>query len=329
MQNINIGQRYNVIIEANEPTSSYWMRALPQLSCSSNQNTGLGNANAVVQYAGASSLLPTSTVTNYTDSCQDEPEGSLVPVVVKAVDSTSFAAQASTLPLNIERVLLSTNDTVFRWTLNGISQDIDWANPTIAQVVAGNDTFPTVKDVITLTQPNTWFFWIIQNQFFVPHPLHLHGHDFSLLGQGAGTFDVTTNFDDLNFVNPPRRDVAILLASGWTVIAFQTDNPGAWLMHCHIAWHVGEGLSLQFLELPSQAASTYDSFVNGEAFQDTCKNWVAYEESPANEYTKDDSGLKKRNMDGFSDVKRHAHSHKHRSQLRHRAWHDSAMHSYD
>ena len=111
-----------------------------------------------------------------------------------------------------------------------MSEDIDWANPTIAQVVSGNDSFPAVKDVITLTQSNVWTFWIIQNQFFVPHPMHLHGHDFSLLGQGPGTFDVTANFGDLNFVNPPRRDVAILLASGWTVIAFKTDNPGAWLM---------------------------------------------------------------------------------------------------
>jgi L-ascorbate oxidase len=226
LQNINIGQRYVVTVEANQPTSNYWMRSIAQVACSKNQNSGLSNADAIVQYTGASSLLPTSTYANYTDSCEDEPQTSLVPIVVKSVDSTSFAAQASTISLNIARVALSTNDTVFRWTLSGISQDIDLANPTVAQVVAGNDTFPVVKDVITLTQPNTWFFWIVQNQFFVPHPLHLHGHDFSLLGQGSGTFDVTTNLHDLNFVNPPRRDVAILLASGWTVLPFQTDNPG-------------------------------------------------------------------------------------------------------
>jgi FtsP/CotA-like multicopper oxidase with cupredoxin domain len=38
----------------------------------------------------------------------------------------------------------------------------------------------------------------------------------------------------LNFDNPPRRDVAMLPANGWMVIAFQADNPGAWLLHCHV-----------------------------------------------------------------------------------------------
>lgn len=50
----------------------------------------------------------------------------------------------------------------------------------------------------------------------------------------------------LQYTNPPRRDVAMLPApagppgggppatGGWLVISFLTDNPGAWLMHCHI-----------------------------------------------------------------------------------------------
>jgi FtsP/CotA-like multicopper oxidase with cupredoxin domain len=28
--------------------------------------------------------------------------------------------------------------------------------------------------------------------------------------------------------------VAMLPGGGWLVIGFITDNPGAWLMHCHI-----------------------------------------------------------------------------------------------
>lgn len=71
----------------------------------------------------------------------------------------------------------------------------------------------------------------------VPHPIHLHGHDFYLLGQtngsNTGTF-TAADIPRLNFVNPPRRDVAMLPASAWIVIAFDTDNPGAWLMHCHV-----------------------------------------------------------------------------------------------
>lgn len=63
------------------------------------------------------------------------------------------------------------------------------------------------------------------------HPMHLHGHDFYVLGSGQGNFSSPSQ---LNFVNPTRRDVAMLPANGWLVLAFETINPGAWLMHCHI-----------------------------------------------------------------------------------------------
>lgn len=154
--NINIGQRYEVVIEANQPTANYWARAIIQTSCGKNQNSGLGNANAVVQYAGAGSVLPTSTYANYTDACEDEPATSLVPVVAKSVDSTGFAAQASALPVNIERVNLTSNDTVFRWTLNGMSQDIDWANPTIAQVCSNRSFQKPVGGQFANCWVNRW-----------------------------------------------------------------------------------------------------------------------------------------------------------------------------
>jgi FtsP/CotA-like multicopper oxidase with cupredoxin domain len=54
-----------------------------------------------------------------------------------------------------------------------------------------------------------------------PHPIHLHGHDFLVLGSSdSGTFNLATDQAKLNFVNPMRRDVAMLPA-GWLVIAFQ------------------------------------------------------------------------------------------------------------
>lgn len=65
----------------------------------------------------------------------------------------------------------------------------------------------------------------------MPHPIHLHGHDFYLLGTGSGVFSDPAV---LKYSNPMRRDVAMLPANGWLVIGFVTDNPGAWLMHCHI-----------------------------------------------------------------------------------------------
>jgi len=89
---------------------------------------------------------------------------------------------------------------------------------------------------------------------------------------------------NLNFVNPTRRDVAFLPGQGWIVIAFPADNPGAWLMHCHIAWHISQGLGVQFLE------SKGSINMPGSDWDNTCTNWNKYYSgNPA--YLQIDSGL--------------------------------------
>lgn len=80
------------------------------------------------------------------------------------------------------------------------------------------------------------------------HPIHMHGHDFVILGRGEDTYNEATDPLTFNYHNPPRRDVAFLPIGGWLAIAFQSDNPGVWLLHCHIAWHASSGLALQILE---------------------------------------------------------------------------------
>ena len=54
-------------------------------------------------------------------------------------------------------------------------------------------------------------------------------------------------------------------------------------MHCHIAWHVSDGLAVQFLEAKDQSP------LGDAAWQQTCSKWNEYVEDP--EYPKTDSGL--------------------------------------
>ena len=89
----------------------------------------------------------------------------------------------------------------------------------------------------------------------------------------------------LSLDNPARRDTATLPASGYLVLAFLTDNPGAWLMHCHIGWHTEEGLALQFIERQDDITALIDA----TTLQDTCTTWVDYQ--TANDIVEDDSGL--------------------------------------
>ena len=116
------------------------------------------------------------------------------------------------------------------------------------------------------------------------HPIHLHGHDFWVLAQTTGIFDGTTS--SFNTANPPRRDVATLPGNGYLAIAFKLDNPGAWLVHCHIAWHASEGLSLEFVEDQSDIAVT---MADADIFMDQCSTWSNYTVNEV--YPQDDSGI--------------------------------------
>lgn len=287
---INIGQRYDVIIEANQPVSSYWLRAMVG-PCSKNANNGLGSiANGVIAYSGASSALPTTKPVSITNTCADEPASSLVPIVPTTVDSNSFASQVSALPAGPSS-LTTANSTVFRWTLNGISEVANWSDPTLLDISSGQNNQTKAANIITLPNANAWVYFVVESQMPFQHPFHIHGHDFFVLGSGQGTYSAS-QFSTLNFKNPVRRDVATLPASGWLVIAFQTDNPGAWLLHCHIAWHVSEGLSVQFLESPSLIPGLYPV---SSAMVNTCSNWKKYVASgPV--YPQSDSGLKRRHL---------------------------------
>lgn len=65
----------------------------------------------------------------------------------------------------------------------------------------------------------------------------------------------------------------MLPAAGYLVIAFKADNPGVWLMHCHIGWHTEEGFALQFVEQQDLIAPLY----NATALEDSCKAWETYQ----------------------------------------------------
>jgi hypothetical protein len=126
--------------------------------------------------------------------------------------------------------------------------------------------------MIVLPTRDEWFYLLITEAGPpVPHPIHLHGHDYYVLGSGAGAYDGT----GLNLNNPPRRDTALLPGGGWLMLAWQADNPGTWLMHCHIGWHTLEGFALQFLELEDEIMST-PGVVDEKQLLDTCANWNSY-----------------------------------------------------
>ncbi|KAK8592163.1 hypothetical protein V6N13_062749 [Hibiscus sabdariffa] len=79
------------------------------------------------------------------------------------------------------------------------------------------------------------------------HPIHLHGYDFYIIAEGFGNFNPKTDTSKFNLVDPPMRNTVGVPVNGWAVIRFVADNPGVWLMHCHLDVHINWGLAMAFL----------------------------------------------------------------------------------
>jgi len=60
------------------------------------------------------------------------------------------------------------------------------------------------------------------------HPLHLHGFNFFVVGQGFGNFDPNKDPANFNLVDPVERNTVGVPSGGWVAIRFLADNPG-WL----------------------------------------------------------------------------------------------------
>lgn len=256
--NIGIGQRYDIIVNANQTASNYWLRAIPQVACSDNDNGD--NIKGIVTYSTVSVADPTTDAYVYVDGCDDET-ANIVPYLALNAGAED---NEDDFDITVGQV-----GSVFKWFVSDTTFLSEWDNPSLLQVWNNETSFTTQEHVISLPDANTWTYFVISTALGVTHPIHLHGHDFYVLAQDSGTYSDSTV---LNTVNPPRRDVAMLPASGYLVLAFITDNPGAWLMHCHIGWHTAEGFALQLVERQSEIAATLDF----ETLNSTCSAWDAY-----------------------------------------------------
>lgn len=88
---------------------------------------------------------------------------------------------------------------------------------------------------------------VVTNDDDMEHPMHLHGHEFQLIARGSGTWNGDTSAVP-QF--PLVRDTATTPASGYLVIRFQANNPGVWMFHCHIEFHIVAGMMVTIIESP-------------------------------------------------------------------------------
>lgn len=100
------------------------------------------------------------------------------------------------------------------------------------------------------------------------HPFHLHGHVFQMVGRGEGVYTGNTSSVTWLLDNPPQRDTIRVDGEGFSIIRFRADNPGIWMFHCHIDWHLESGLAALFITAPDVAQ---ERMTLPQAFKDICE----------------------------------------------------------
>jgi len=101
---IAIGQRYMVIIEADQPNATYWLRTWPQDSCSGHSaNNGTGIASAYVRYESAPDIMPTSTSVFIDKACDDEFDN-IEPYLLVDIDQSGFSDAKARETMNVSHV---------------------------------------------------------------------------------------------------------------------------------------------------------------------------------------------------------------------------------
>lgn len=185
-------------------------------------------------------------------------------VVLEHADTTSFPPKfPQPAPSPSQTFFLTTGNVknIYTWALNAtpFSHDaFDHGTPLLY-------TPPTLSNgngnITIVTQNETWIdlIFLVPNLSSPPHPMHKHGNRAFILGEGEGNFtwpDVASAAaarpELFNLVNPSYRDGFVTPPSSrqptWLAVRYQVENPGAWMLHCHMQSHLSGGMAVVILD---------------------------------------------------------------------------------
>ncbi|KAL4880214.1 multicopper oxidase-domain-containing protein [Aspergillus karnatakaensis] len=248
------GSRYSVLVELKQNSSNgeYTIRAA---------NTGLNqiiNGTAVMSYranranrSGQRPSLPyitefgspTSAKTTFLD------EASVIPFPIALPSSTV----SQTIILNVGHYHAS-----YRWQLGNSSFPLNYEEVQPALFNTSAIPFPYVASTLNDTWVDIIFNLTSGGQ--PPHPMHKHSNKFFVIGQGNTPFIYSSVAEavevipqNFNFEHPQIRDTfSTPIAAGplgtWLAVRYFVENPGPFLVHCHLQMHQAGGMALALMD---------------------------------------------------------------------------------
>jgi FtsP/CotA-like multicopper oxidase with cupredoxin domain len=110
------------------------------------------------------------------------------------------------------------------WTVNGKAMDHG----------ANGQDHRRIPPTWALKRGTTAVF-ALKNDTVFDHPIHLHGHTFRVLSRNGA-----------KLAAPLLTDTILMAQQETAEIAFVADNPGDWMLHCHILEHQEAGMGAVF-----------------------------------------------------------------------------------
>ncbi|KAH9484506.1 Laccase [Psilocybe cubensis] len=242
------GQRYSVVIVANQPIGNYWIRAQRGVVQGNVDPFEGGLNSAILRYKGAEEVepvpipyIPPNRVLRETElHALIDPEAPGKPEQDGGDVNLHFS-----ITYDEKTKMFLTNGKYFQPP----------KVPVLLQLLSGTPPEELLPEgsIFTLPRNKTISISMLPGEFDTPHPFHLHGHTFSVVRSANTTDDPAPKY---NYRDPVRRDTVNLgkVDSGSNVtIRFRTDNPGPWIFHCHVDWHLERGMAIVFAEAPEEA----------------------------------------------------------------------------
>lgn len=264
--NVQVAQRYSVIIETDKPVGAYAVRAQVMDDMFAYDNPFLVmDQYAIMRYesvpASAQPMAnpPNATLVNVEQTLNTSQ---LVPLIRVDAPASNMTTK---LVVNFGLDAYSNwhaffNQTTFTSEMAAQASLMKSYTFETSQHASSNSSvgaYYNDPDEMIVTNTEVVVMDVIVNNLDEgSHPFHLHGYTPFLLGTGPGNYqDQDLPNLSASRVNPMRRDVFSVPPYSWIAFRFIADNVGVWPFHCHLMPHMAIGLLMQFQVLPDQIAT--------------------------------------------------------------------------
>ncbi|KAJ3190602.1 hypothetical protein HK101_008566 [Irineochytrium annulatum] len=259
------GQRFSLIVKADQQPGDYWANSAVRWRVS-----GPTNGQFLIRYSDAPNpiasplLPPNATALPIVPPEQLEYTAGLTSI--SHLVKQPFPATSTRTLILPARQLRDTNGYL-RWAVNETIYKLPSRPLLLSAYERTLSSVPAASRPIELAYGEV--IDVVLQGMSGPsgvcevHPWHLHGHSFWDLGGGEGLYQDGMGWNATVPGTPVLRDVvnqypyvgayfqkpiAPNAPCGWKKIRFTADNPGVWPMHCHIPAHMVMGMMVTFAE---------------------------------------------------------------------------------